>query len=339
MDVRVCRLLQFLAVAAKLYAVLAVAGGIVMAEPALHPQRRSLVEAPRAEASLIEEFHVPVQNVSISAADGATLRGWFVAPAQPGGSAVILLHGVADNREGVIGYAALFLRHRYAVLLPDSRAHGDSGGAIATYGILERNDVKRWAAWLRPRAPRCEYLFGESMGAAIAIESEAVASGLCAVAAGASFANFDAIANDRISQRTGLGLWFPESVGAFIRESGVAYAHLRYHVWLDDADPEAAISQSHVPTLLICGTADDNIPMRHSLELYQAGRAHSSLWIVPEAQHTGADVTDPAGFEQRVIGWFADHSRPARGPTVGRLPGRTATGEAAMPALPDRPAR
>ena len=314
MDVRLRRLLQVFAVAAALYAVLAVAGGIVMAEFALHPQRRSLVETPRAEQSLIEEFHVPVQNVSISAADGATLRGWFIAPAQPGDSAVILLHGVADNREGVIGYAALFLRHGYSVLLPDSRAHGDSGGAIATYGILERNDVERWAAWLRPHASRCEYLFGESMGAAIAIESEAVAPGLCAVAAEASFANFDAIANDRISQRTGLGLWFPESVGVFIRESGLAYARLRYHVWLDDADPEAAISQSRVPTLLICGTADDNIPMRHSLELYDAGRSHSSLWIVPGAQHTGADVTDPSAFEQHVIGWFADHGQPVQSP-------------------------
>lgn len=313
-DVRVRRLLQLLAIAAALYAVLAAGGGITMAELALHPQRRSLVEAPRAEQSLIEEFHAPVQDVSISAVDGALLRGWFVAPAHPGGSAVILLHGVADNREGMIGYAALFLRHGYAVLLPDSRAHGDSGGAIATYGVLERDDVQRWAAWLRPHAARCEYLFGESMGAAIAIESEPVVPGICAIAAEASFANFDAIANDRISQRTGLGLWFPESVGAFIRESGLAYARLRYHVWLDDADPEAALARSRVPTLLICGTADDNIPMRHSLELYDAGRAHSSLWIVPGALHTGAVVTDPSGFEQRVIGWFADHGQPVQSP-------------------------
>lgn len=311
MDVRLRRLLQFLAFAVALYAVVAVAGGIFLAELALHPQRRTLVDAPRARQSLIEEFHVPVENVSISAADGATLRGWFVAPDQPSGSAVILLHGVADNREGMIGYAALLLRHGYAVLLPDSRAHGESGGAIAAYGVLERNDLQRWSAWLRPHAPRCEYLFGESMGAAIAIESESALSGLCAVAAEASFATFDEIANDRIAQRTGLGLWFPESIGALIRESGVAYARLRYRIWLTDADPAAALAHSRVPTLLICGTADDNIPMRHSLELYEAGRAHSSLWIVPGAQHTGADVVDPAGFEQRVIRWFADHaSRP-----------------------------
>jgi pimeloyl-ACP methyl ester carboxylesterase len=145
------------------------------------------------------------------------------------------------------------------------------------------------------------------MGAAIAIESAPVVPGICAVAAEASYATFDEIANDRISQRTGLGLWFPEGIGALIRESGLAYGRIRYHVWLGDADPAAALAHSRVPTLLICGTADDNIPMRHSLELYQAGRSHASLWIVPGAQHTGADVIDPAGFEHRVIAWFAAH--------------------------------
>jgi fermentation-respiration switch protein FrsA (DUF1100 family) len=339
MDARLRRLLQLLAIAAVLYAVVAVAGGIVLAELALHPQRRSLLDAARARQSLTQEFHVPVDDVSISAQDGATLRAWFIAPSHPSGSAVILLHGVADNREGMIGYAALFLRHGYAVLLPDSRAHGESGGAIATYGALERYDVQRWAAWLQPHAPRCEYLFGESMGAAIAIESAPVLPRLCAVAAEASFATFDEIANDRIAQRTGLGLWFPRTVGALIRDSGLAYARLRYHVWLDDADPAAALAHSRVPTLLICGTADDNIPMRHSLQLYLAGRGHSSIWIVPGAQHTGADSADPALFEQRVTGWFAEHAANATASyaSVAIRPPPRSIAEAAAPAPPAPP--
>lgn len=304
------RPLQALAVVAGLYVLVCMAAGWILADLALHPERRSLVEAPRAEQSLTREFHVPVEDVSIRAADGVALRGWFVSPPQANGSAIILLHGVADNREGMAGYAALFLHHGYAVLLPDSRAHGESGGAIATYGVLERIDVQRWAAWLRPHAPRCEYLFGESMGAAIAIESSPVVPGLCAIAAEASFASFDEIANDRISQRTGLGLWFPEGIGAPIRDAGLVWARLRYHVWLEDADPEAAAEHSRLPTLLICGTADDNIPMRHSLELERAAGAHAALWVVPGAQHTGADVTAPAEFERRVVGWFADHVQP-----------------------------
>jgi hypothetical protein len=64
------------------------------------------------------------------------------------GDAVILLHGVADNRMGMIGYADLLLRHGYAVLLPDARRHGESGGELATYGIKEAGDVRRWYDWV-----------------------------------------------------------------------------------------------------------------------------------------------------------------------------------------------
>lgn len=42
---------------------------------------------------------------------------------------------------GMIGYAELLLTRGSAVLMPDSRAHGQSGGALATYGLLEKDDI------------------------------------------------------------------------------------------------------------------------------------------------------------------------------------------------------
>jgi hypothetical protein len=271
---------------------------------ALHPDRRPLTEPISAEIGTVPE------DVDLPARDGAILRAWYVASTHPNGAGVILLHGMADNREGVAGYAAMFLRHGYAVLLPDSRAHGDSGGAIATYGVLERDDLRRWSAWLHPRAPGCEYLFGESMGAAIAIQASAVTPGLCAIAAESPFATFREIANDRIAQETGSGLWFSHTLGAPAREMALLYIDLRYRVNLADANPLQAIRASRVPTLLICGTADDNIPMRHSQQLYRAGASHAQLWVVPGAEHTGAIAVDPSAFEQRVIGWFNLHRQP-----------------------------
>ena len=38
----------------------------------------------------------------------------------------------------MVGYAELLLAHGFTVLLPDARAHGASGGSLATYGLLER---------------------------------------------------------------------------------------------------------------------------------------------------------------------------------------------------------
>jgi uncharacterized protein len=292
------------AVVAGVYLTASLAAALVLAQMALRPERRP---PPLAAPAWL---HVPAADVTIRAADGAQLRAWYLAPASPNGASVILLHGMADTREGVAGYAFMFLQHGYSVLLPDSRAHGTSGGTVATYGVLERDDIKRWAAWLRPRTPHCEYLFGESMGAAIAIQASAVTPGLCAVTAESSFATFREVANDRISQFTGLGLWFPRTLGAPTRELALLYGILRFHVDLAAASPLRAIRESQVPTLLICGTADTNIPMRHSVELFQAGASHSQLWIVEGAEHTGAAKVDPAEFERRVLGWFEQHNLP-----------------------------
>lgn len=255
----------------------------------------------------------PVQSVAILASDGATLRAWYIRPPDANSASVILLHGMADTREGMLGYAPMFLRQGYSVLLPDSRAHGSSGGPIATYGVIERDDVRLWVRWLRGRNPGCDYLFGESMGAAIAIQAGQVTPGVCAIAAEAPFATFREIANDRIAQATRLGLWFPRTLAAPAREFALFYSRARFHVDLAEANPLRAIRESDVPVLLICGTADLNIPMRHSLELYRAAPFHASLWVVQGAQHTGASTQDPARFEQRVTGWFRTYTGPVRG--------------------------
>jgi fermentation-respiration switch protein FrsA (DUF1100 family) len=296
--------MRIVGMATTAYGIASLAAAGFLVRLALHPARRPVTVSLQAAEDL------PGQDVTMSARDGARLHAWYIPASHPNGAAVILLHGMADNREGVAGFAGMFLRHGYAVLLPDSRAQGESGGPIPTYGVLEREDVRRWAAWVHARVSGCEYLFGESMGAAIAIQASAVTPRICAVAAESTFSTFREIANDRIAQNTGLGLWFSETIGAFPRELALLYVDLRYRVDLTSANPLRAIQASHVPTLLICGTADDNIPMRHSLALYRAGRSHSELWIVEGAQHTGAQAVDPQEFESRVVGWFGTHATP-----------------------------
>lgn len=304
MQVRGRALVRIAAVTGFVYLLATCVAASFLVQLALRPPHRTLDS--RAAAAL----GVPVEDVSLPAADGATLRAWFAEPRQPSGAGVILLHGVGDNREGVAGYAGMFLSRGYAVLMPDVRAHGESGGAFPTYGVLERDDVRRWAAWLHRRAPDCEYFFGESMGAAIAIQASAVTPGICAIAAESAFATFREIADDRISEETRLGLWFPHTLGAPARELALLWVNAADHVNLDEASPLAAIGQSRVPTLLIAGTADDNIPMRHSQQLALAGASHAELWIVDGAEHTGAASANPAEFERRVTWWFAEHTIP-----------------------------
>jgi fermentation-respiration switch protein FrsA (DUF1100 family) len=131
--------------------------GVVATEWALHPWRRTL--GPKAEPlaqAVAARNDAVLTDAAVTASDGMTLRGWSIRPLHGNGDAVILLHGVADNRAAMLGPADMLLHHGYAVLLPDARAHGASGGERATYGIMEAGDLRRWYDWLeQAEAPRC----------------------------------------------------------------------------------------------------------------------------------------------------------------------------------------
>src|ERR1700732_3469455 len=129
--------------------VLAIVAGISVAEAALHPGRRPLLAGDQQRARELANSNASdLTDISIPATDGAILRAWNLQPRKSFGNAVILSHGLSDNRAGMVAYAQFFLRHGYDVLIPDARAHGMSGGEIATYGIRESNDLHRWLDWL-----------------------------------------------------------------------------------------------------------------------------------------------------------------------------------------------
>ena len=109
-------------------------GAGVLRPMRLGPQRSEEI------AAMLQRTGAAKQDFAVSASDGTQLRGWKVRPASSNGNWVLLFHGVSDNRTGTVGYAEFLLRHSYSVVMMDSRAHGESGGEIATYGWKERYD-------------------------------------------------------------------------------------------------------------------------------------------------------------------------------------------------------
>jgi fermentation-respiration switch protein FrsA (DUF1100 family) len=291
-----------------LYVVITAGAAIWLGEQTVHLAREPVPATDAFQSMIASIPHQPIADVSVRAQDGATLRGWFVEPSRWKGDSVLLLHGMGDNRTGVTGYAAMFLNAGYAVLLPDSRAHGQSGGKLATYGILESEDVHEWLQWLRERSNGCEYLFGESMGAAIALQAAAKDHTLCAAAVESSFASFREIAYDRLSQWTGLSLKASRVLGRPLLELVFLYVRFRYGIDLAQASPGRALAESSVPVLIIADGADRNIPPRQALMLLQKTRSKDAVWIVSGADHGGAAAVAHPEFQRRVLQWFASHA-------------------------------
>jgi uncharacterized protein len=290
------------------------AEGIGLAWIALHPGRRIInnTEEQQARGAARSE-QAQLDDVAVVARDGATLRAWRIRPAEWNHQAVVLLHGVSDNRLGVYGYADWLVRNHYSVLLPDARAHGVSGGAIATYGIEERHDVHRWVDWLEENEhPACVLGFGESMGAAEILESLSVESRFCAVVAESPFATFREVAYARFGQPFGLGPWVGRTFFRPTVEAGFMFAKLRFGLDMDSASPEAAVAKSATPILLIHGLADTNIPPYNSDLIHSRDAARIVVWHVEGAAHCGAHEVAPAEFEQRVLELFSSSQQAVR---------------------------
>jgi fermentation-respiration switch protein FrsA (DUF1100 family) len=286
------------------YLLASVLAGVVLGEFALRRGRRPHADGAQERAAALAAAHgATLQPVRIAAADGVALEAWLFTTGRPSRGTVIVAHGAGGWRDHGTAYASFLLDAGFDVLTPDARGHGDSGG-IATYGIKEADDVRRWATWARGRPPGgCVYAVGSSMGAAHVLLAEAGAPTFCAIVTDAAFATFFDAGLDRVARYLGLGeagRW----VGRPAAWLGLAYVRLQYGVDLLDADPAAAIGRIRTPILLIHGTADLNTPSYHAAALARAQPA-ATLWLVRGAGHTASWRAEPEQFPRRIVAFFA----------------------------------
>ena len=320
------RLIRIALILLLLPPVLAAVAGWMVAPWYLKPIRRELTpDLVREADTSFTVSRANRQDFDVRASDGVLLHGWKVTPPSPNGSWVLLFHGVADNRVGVIGQLEFLLRAGYSVVMMDARGHGASEGSIATYGWLERNDTKavidalnadfmqRCAAiqWHGLGGPVCApnhiFALGESMGAGIALQSAAADPRIEAVVAEASFANLREAAYDyaglRKSPLLGKTLLRPFAWTLLYRGEKLTGFPLA------EISPVKAVASRAFPVLLICDEKDEALPCRHTQMIYDAARGPKQLWVVPNAYHTAALGFYPEEFHRRVLAFFAAYTK------------------------------
>jgi alpha-beta hydrolase superfamily lysophospholipase len=298
--------------------VIELAAGTMIGPSILHPARRPLTPQLVREANAVfAQAGATRSDISVRAQDGVILRGWKVRSRSPNGDWVLLFHGVADNRAGMLGYARFLLRDGYSLVMMDARAQGASGGPVATYGWKERNDTRAIVTSLYAHdSVGCLFALGESMGAAIALQSAAIEPRIAAVVAESSFSNLLQVSYDyagfHISPWLGKTIFFPAdwmAVRVMEQEGGFR---------AEDVSPEEAVARRAFPVLLICDGNDHTIPCRHTEAIYRAAKGPKQLWIVPRAVHTGAFGEARKAFEHHVSEFFAginpSNCKPSRRP-------------------------
>jgi alpha-beta hydrolase superfamily lysophospholipase len=227
----------------------------------LHPMRRTV-------------FQRTPDNCEATTFRGAgiALSGWRChASGNPRGT-IIYLHGIADNRGSASNVIRRYTAKGFDVIAYDSRAHGDSEGSICTYGYLEKDD-------LRTVIESVEHtpvlLFGNSLGAAIAIQAAADEPKIAGVIAAETFSDLRTVARERA----------PWILTEDIVARAFALAEKSGQFDVDAVSPEQAARHIRAPVLLIHGGDDRDTPPSHSQRVFAALAGPKRLILVEGAGH------------------------------------------------------
>lgn len=265
----------------------------------------SLMEGPlHVKRRIRPSAGEPVEAI---AQDGAKLRASWLVPDRGFEQCVLVLHGIGDSRAASAGFAPVLLRERYAVLAPDSRAHGESGGRLVTYGLLERYDALAWTEWMRAKGCTTIYGLGESLGASVLLQAAAQSNVFRSIVAESPFADLQDAAETRLTRILPLPGFLSARLARFAAADTRIYVRLVHGMDLTDASPLRTMGQVTTPVLLIHGLDDDQTPPEHSRRLAAANPAITSLWLVPGVKHYSAYSKNPVEWQKRILSWFASH--------------------------------
>jgi fermentation-respiration switch protein FrsA (DUF1100 family) len=261
----------------------------MQADAFLHPHRHLPLETP-AERGL------DYREVTFTASDGVTLRGWYLPSTN--GAAVIVGHGIGAYR--ALGPAEVLARHGYGVLTFDWRAHGESGGDLCTFGYHEVRDVAGALAWLQEQPdvdPGRIGMLGESMGAVTAIRAAAQMPELRVIVADSPYPDLEeAIRN--VWRGTGLPA-FP-----FVPLQ-IALGEWQTGLELDAMQPlEDVAAIQPRPLLILAGGLDPIAGPDAGQRYYAAAGAPVELWFEPDLGHVAFRQVYPDEYEQRIVGFL-----------------------------------
>jgi dipeptidyl aminopeptidase/acylaminoacyl peptidase len=234
----------------------------------------------------------------------AELVSWVVEPRQGATKGtVLLLHGVRMDKQSLVPVGVALSDAGYRAVLVDLRGHGESSGRYLTYGSVEARDLSRLLDGLSSGGPSpgCTGVYGFSYGAAVAIELAARDPRFRAVVAVAPFSSLREVATDYEQKYLPAPLrlvpdaWFQSAI-----DEGAKLAEFDP----DRAAPIRAVEQTVADILLIHGTADTQVPLRHSERLAKAAGTRAELLAIPGATHDEMPADASGAVRGATIAWF-----------------------------------
>jgi len=264
----------------------------------------AIVRAPSFDGPTVDATPPPSVDRVVRVEVGppaATIEAWVLEPPAARGTTLVL-HGIRDDKRSMLGIGERLRRRGHRAVLVDLRGHGASSGRFLTYGVRESRDLVALLDHLASidRLDGPVGIYGPSYGGAVALQAAARDPRITRVASLSTFSSLRAVVPPYAAHVVPvIGGALPGPViDAVVDEAGSIAGFSA-----DDADAAAAIARTDAQVLLVHGTADRNIPVRHARALASAcGPGACTLVELDGADHAGALADD--GAVRRAIAFL-----------------------------------
>lgn len=286
--------------------------GAVVAYLVVMPKSRSFDDIAEFEGR-------PVEAVTFEARDGIQVSGWYVPLESK--RAMVYAHGIGSDRRQHQSNMKFYLDRGFAALSIDLRGHGKSEPDTVTMGWFERNDVLGAVDFLKSKGYEDIGLNGISLGAATIIYAFQDKPDVDFTILESPYETIDSALDNRL-RMVGAPVWIAYSFRKFSPLFiGVGPEELRPLDWMREA---------HVPTLLLAGDNEAEIPVHETEGLFAACAASiKQMHLFPGATHKHRLVRHHPEEYTQVVDEFLGRVYPAPAAVESTgLASARATGEA-----------
>ncbi len=239
----------------------------------------------------------PHEEVWARSEDGLRLHAAYF-PNHDSKKVAICLHGyTSQGMSDYIGLSGYYLKHGFAMLLPDARAHGQSEGEYVGFGCLDRHDLMGWIRWIiRKCGPDVEILLhGTSMGGATVLMASGLSlpSQVKGIVADCGFTSPKEVFTHVLHSMYHLPAFPMIQIASFVNRRKAGYG-------LDDCNAAREVRKAKVPILLIHGSEDGFVPCWMCDKIYENCASPKKKLIIEGAAHAESYYKAPETYEHAL---------------------------------------
>ncbi len=250
----------------------------------------AIAKTPDAFNIPYEEVWLPLNGRSPKTAKTDKIHGWWLPAANPQPLGTLLyLHGKGFNIGTNINQSYRLRQLGFSVLLIDYRGYGRSQGHFPSEAQVYEDAETAYNYLVKQRqlSPSEIFLYGHSLGGAVAVELAVAHSEAAGLIVQSSFTSM----LDMVERQSLMRL-FPVRL-----------------LLTQKFDSLNKVKLLKIPVLFVHGTADTLIPAAMSNKLYAAADEPKQILLVPNAKHNNGDAFFNSSKYRETIVDFAKKSQ------------------------------